>query len=365
MRWRIIIFLLAIVVMCVAAWPEIKGSGPKSFDAEERVARQAEPLPEISIRKSLEPTLGDLAGGGGGGGRPGGGRSGSPKPVDESGSLKPVDESGSLSNAKLEELLKGYSEALLERQLRNQRELLRLRREKALEEDEREKSRPLKSVSDEECRARLLQLGIAISAGPCTDVGAIVVNLAKGTYFFNKPSTAILGEPFSLRVTLTTAEGQPVDFAGLPGNVERRESRPFAQSIEATLIADDFEISPSGPQGRTATFAHPVNWDWKLKPTSAGKKALTIEVTANILTGSDKHRVQITTLHEIIEIQVTVFQRLKAYVADASGMIIAAGAVVTPLAALIAFVPKIRTFLRDVLKRLRRRNRRGAREAAR
>jgi hypothetical protein len=125
------------------------------------------------------------------------------------------------------------------------------------------------------------------------------------------------------------------------------------------LSGDDFEITPAGPQGRTATFAQPVEWDWKLQPTSAGTKSLTIEVAANIFVGADKHRVQITTLHESIQIEVTILQRLKAYVADASGLIVAGAALATPLAVLIGFVPKVRKFFQDEMSRFwRRRNRR-------
>src|SRR5262249_569980 len=135
------------------------------------------------------------------------------------------------------------------------------------------------------------------------------------------------------------------------------------QSIEATLTGDDLEISPAGPQNRTATLAHPVEWSWKLKPTSVGKKSLTLEVAAYIFVGTDKHRVQIETLHESIEIQVTMFQRLKAYVADASGLIIAAAALVTPLATLIAFFPKGRKFLKSEVLGAFRRSKRPVREA--
>src|SRR5262249_25971469 len=76
-------------------------------------------------------------------------------------------------------------------------------------------------------------------------------------------------------------------------------------------------------------------------------KKVTIEVAANIFVGADKHRVQIQTLDRSINIQVTIFQRLKAYVADTSGLIIAAAALVAPLATLIALVPKVREFFKN------------------
>jgi hypothetical protein len=61
------------------------------------------------------------------------------------------------------------------------------------------------------------------------------------------------------------------------------------------------------------------------------------------------------TLHEPIVIQVTVFQRLKAYMASASGMVVAAAALVTPLAVLIGLIPKVRKFFKDELASYRRR----------
>lgn len=210
------------------------------------------------------------------------------------------------------------------------------------------------AAADRKCRDRMREFGIVIPSGPCTDVGDVVDNLATGKYHFNKPDSVMLGEPFRLRLFMQTAEVQPINFDGLPGTVVVRPGK-LAQSVEATLSGDDFEITPAGPQARTATRSELVEWDWRLKPTSTGTKTLTIEVAANIQIGSDKHRVQIQTLHESIVIQVTMFQRLKAYVADASGMAAATVAVVTPLAVLIGFVPKVRKFFKDMLASFRRR----------
>jgi hypothetical protein len=92
------------------------------------------------------------------------------------------------------------------------------------------------------------------------------------------------------------------------------------------------------------------------------KKTLTIEVAANILIGPDKQRVQIDTLRETIEIQVKIFQRIKAYLADANGAIIATAALVTPLAAILGFFPTVRKFIVTEFSKLRRR--RAKREQA-
>ncbi|MGT2434778.1 hypothetical protein ACU4GH_01835 [Bradyrhizobium betae] len=94
-------------------------------------------------------------------------------------------------------------------------------------------------------------------------------------------------------------------------------------------------------------FARPVEWEWKLTPTSYGKKTITIDVSANIQIGADKHQVQVTTLHESIEIQVTTFQRLKTYVTSASGMMTAVAAAFTSLAGVLGVVPKTRQFFKD------------------
>lgn len=210
------------------------------------------------------------------------------------------------------------------------------------------------AAADKKCRDRMRELGI-IPNGTCADVSDVVDNLATGKYRFNKPKSVILGEPFPLRLTMQTAEAVPVNFDGLPGTVQEHPGK-LAQDVQATLSGDDFEITPSGPQVRTFTRSQPVEWNWTLKPTSAGTKTLTIEVVANIQVGSDKHPIQLTTLHEPIVIQVTIFQRLKAYVATASGMVVAAAALVTPLAVLIGSIPKVRKFFKDELASFRRRH---------
>lgn len=224
---------------------------------------------------------------------------------------------------------------------------------------------PRAADDDTKCREDNLSLGVVSnSASPCVEVGDVVDHLKHGTYTFNKPSTATLNEAFPIRLVLLTSDSQKADFDGLPGTVVVQGDRPFAQSIEATLSGDEFEISPAGPQARTATLSHPVEWEWKVKPTSAGTKSVTIDVAANILIGSDKNRVQITTLHESIEIQVTILQRLKAYVASVNGAIAAAAALGTSLAGLFGFVPKVRQFFKDhVLSLFRPRQRSGRKQA--
>jgi len=206
-----------------------------------------------------------------------------------------------------------------------------------------------------ECRQRMTRRGVVLGGASCTDLDEIVRNLATGTYSFNRPRTATLGEEFVLRLILQTKPGQPANFEGVVGPIQRVENKPFAQSIEATLSGQDFDISPNTAQARTATSERAVEWNWKLTPTSTGTKTITIEVAANILMSPEKQRVQIDTLRETIEIQVTVFQRVKSYLADASGAIIAIAALVAPLAAIFGFFPTARQFVVTELSRFRRR----------
>ena len=200
----------------------------------------------------------------------------------------------------------------------------------------------------QDCRANNAALGVVITdpKAPCVQLGEIIGKLRKGTFKFNKPNTATLEEHFPMRLVLLTAEGQAVTLAGLPGTVQTRE-RPFAQFLEATLTGDDFEINPAGPQARIATLSQPVEWEWRIKPIAPGTKSLTIDVAANIQIGSDKNRIQITTLHESVEIQVTIFQRIKSYLAGANGILAAVAAAVTSLAGLLSFFPKVRRFFMD------------------
>jgi hypothetical protein len=205
------------------------------------------------------------------------------------------------------------------------------------------------------CRQRMMRRGIVLGNATCTDLDDIVRNLATGTYSFNRPKTLKLGEEFSLRLILQTNEGQNSNFDGAPGSIERVDNRPFAQSLEATLTGQDFGISPGGPQARTATTAHAVEWNWVLTPTSSGMKTITIEVAANIFIGTDRQRVQIDSLRETIAVQVTIFQRVKTYLASFSGVVVATAALVTPLAAIFGFFPVVRKFLASALSGLRRR----------
>ena len=58
----------------------------------------------------------------------------------------------------------------------------------------------LAELAEQRCRNKLRQLGIISTSGPCPDVGDVVENLAKGTYLFNKPTVASVGDAFPIRL---------------------------------------------------------------------------------------------------------------------------------------------------------------------
>jgi hypothetical protein len=219
---------------------------------------------------------------------------------------------------------------------------------------------------DRECRDRMKKLGI-VSNGPCIDVSDIVENLSQGDYKFNDPKKAYVGEPFTIRLVLKTSDQQDVQvrFAGTPGDVVTKSGK-FAQSLEATLHGEDFDVKPPGPLERTATLAAPVEWEWRATALSGGTKTLTVDVVANIQAGPDKHKVQITTLYEPLIIQVSLFHRAKEYVAEANGLVIAAGTAIPALLAIFGFVPKARGGVVSAWNWLRRKpsGNRAARRAA-
>ena len=193
-----------------------------------------------------------------------------------------------------------------------------------------------------DCRAKMLMLGV-ISNGPCVDVSDIVEHLATGTYSFNKPDSAYVDVPFHIALALKTTSKQDVSqvLEGLPGQVTERTGK-FAQSLEAQLHGDDMLVDPAGMLARTATMVEPVTWEWTVTPKAGGKKTLVIEVVANIQTGPDNHKVQIKTLREPIQIYVSGFQQMKAYLAEANGFLLALGAAIPALGAIVGLVPPIR-----------------------
>jgi len=195
---------------------------------------------------------------------------------------------------------------------------------------------------DADCREKTRKLGV-VSNDLCVDLGEIVQNLASGTYVFNKPEGAYVDTPFHITLVLKTSPKQDVGplLSGMPGQVTQREGK-FAQSLEATLHGDDLMIDPSGAQSRTATTVEPVTWEWTITPKTGGQKTLILEVVANIQAGADRHKVQIKTLREPIQVSVSGFQQIKAYIADANGFLLAAGASVPALVAIFGLVPPIR-----------------------
>lgn len=219
-----------------------------------------------------------------------------------------------------------------------------------------EEARKREAARDAVCREKMRKLGV-VSSGPCIDVGSIVDDLAIGTYVFNKPRIAYVGEPFRLLLALKTTPEQDVkqSFVGLAGDVTERDGK-FAQSLESSLRGDDLKIEPAGPQTRTATSTNAVEWEWTLTPQSGGEKTLVIEVVANIQAGPDRHKVQVRTLREPIVIHVSTLQRISMYVAEANGVVVAASATITAVAGVIGFVPPIRRYLLRIWRRRKRRH---------
>lgn len=164
-----------------------------------------------------------------------------------------------------------------------------------------------KEDADAGCRQKLLSLGVYLLAtDPCVDIDELIKNLANGKYSFNKPSSAYVGEPFTVVLTLQTAEGQDVagPFQGTTGQVVTQAGR-FAQRLEATLRGGiDFTIMPDGAQERIATATSPVVWRWTVTPQRAGKRTLAIDVTADLMLRTEKAPVPIRTLSEEIQINV-------------------------------------------------------------
>ena len=97
------------------------------------------------------------------------------------------------------------------------------------------------------CRAKMKRLGVVFSQG-CTDISAIVKNLAVGVYTFNKPVIAYVDAPFHLALVLKTnlKHDTAAYFQGLAGEVTSREGK-FSQSTTAKLAADDLTVSPLDP----------------------------------------------------------------------------------------------------------------------
>jgi hypothetical protein len=236
----------------------------------------------------------------------------------------------------------------------------RLAKLQAEEAERKQAAERVAANNDAACRERMRKLGVVQSNGPCVDVSDIVANLMEGDYTFNDPKKAYLLDPFTLRLVLKTSDKENVSdrFVNLPGAVTTKQGK-FAQSLEATLRGDDFVIEPSGPIARTATRAEPVEWEWKVTAQSAGKKTLTVEVAANIQIGSDKSRVQIKTLSALLEIQVSTFYRVKAYLAEANGFVLAAGAAIPALLAIFGLVPKARSGVASIWNWLSRKTKRN------
>lgn len=216
-----------------------------------------------------------------------------------------------------------------------------------------------KQAGDAGCHEKVARVGVFKEL--CVDLSLILDRLEAGRYFFNKPERAYVGDSFELRLILTTSDKQHAQpaFLGIVGPVIEKEGK-FGQSMEATLRGQDLKAEPAGPQSRTVTTANHAEWSWIVTPQAAGTKSLTVDVSVIIEVGAtEQKKISLPALHEVIVIEVSAFQRMKQYLAEANGFVVTAAAAVPSLAVLLGLWPKFRTALFDAWRRRKRNRLRG------
>ena len=187
----------------------------------------------------------------------------------------------------------------------------------------------------------MLTLGVVLAAtDPCVDLDTLIKNLQVGTYYFNQPPSAYVGQPFTVVLTLQTAAGQDISgsFQDTAGDVKSDPGK-WAQHLEATLHGLDFQIDPEGPQERTATESSPVQWRWTVSAQSAGKKDLDIDVNAILTVGPTSDRYFIRTLEDQIQVNVTYSQMIVSAFTGLWGLLLGAATMLIAVLSALHYWP--------------------------
>lgn len=195
--------------------------------------------------------------------------------------------------------------------------------------------------------AACIELGIV--AADCTDYEGILARLRQAWTAYSCPKRMTKNHGYAVSLVL-----DPTKPASLSAEEAKKELAPqlgvdakdvvprltkIARYMSATLAGPSFQVEPSGPQKVTVTSAAPVRWNWRVVPTESGHDKQII-LTLSVYVGKDEtstSEVQIKTLVERIEVEVSPWDEVLAIVPTAHQGLTLGVTVFTILSAIVAW----------------------------
>lgn len=116
-------------------------------------------------------------------------------------------------------------------------------------------------------------------AGRCFNKMAILSRLNTAHYAFNLYSNMFVGEYYNVSLVIdpSSEENPAGHFDSEGGQIEEGVTK-IALRMEAELSGTTFDIEPKGRVERELSFLNPTRWNWKVRPTAEGERALQLSL---------------------------------------------------------------------------------------
>jgi hypothetical protein len=196
--------------------------------------------------------------------------------------------------------------------------------------------------------ARCISLGI--QATDCTDYEQILSRLKEAWTAYTCPKQMTKGRTYSVALVLDPMKSTDISedeakeklseqLGATPDEVAARLTK-IARFMSAKLTGAAFKIKPEQSQKLTVTEVAPVRWEWQVTPTEGGAdKRITLTLAVHV--GKDEgstSEVQIKTLVEEIDVDVSLFDQVLAMSSPAQQVLTVGGSIATILSAVLAWL---------------------------
>lgn len=153
------------------------------------------------------------------------------------------------------------------------------------------------------------------SSTSSSDIDEIFKNLRPGNIAFNSPSVMRLDQVAGIELLLSPSKTieELKQAISEPGRIETAQIK-ISDYMEATLTGPGFEITAVTPQRQLVSKSEDTMWKWNIMAASPGVQRLNLTLNV-IIEDKGKERLRsLRTYSKEIEIEVTVADRIKAFV---------------------------------------------------
>jgi hypothetical protein len=159
-------------------------------------------------------------------------------------------------------------------------------------------------------------LDTTVVAEPIAANDRAMESLSQANIAFNAPQTMNVTETTQIKLLLSLTrkiEDLEKDLVRSPGGHEGATIR-VSERMEARLSGADFSITALTPEEQAVTSVSETEWRWEVQPTKPGRHQLHLTLTALLMVGGTTTAKAVRTFDKVIDVEVTLGQRLSGFV---------------------------------------------------